>query len=97
MALIKALKGSGFFSEVPIKVNGLEIVPLQFSSAILFKEWKLGQTEEELTVMKVIAEGTLGGKFKRIEYDLLDRYDEKTQMSSFVRACPRAKILKLIY
>ncbi|MFN0176470.1 MAG: saccharopine dehydrogenase family protein [Saprospiraceae bacterium] len=83
--LITALKDSGFFSEAPIKVNGVEVVPLQFSSAILFKEWKLGQTEEELTVMKVIVEGTVGGKFKRIEYDLLDRYDDKTQMSSMSR------------
>ncbi len=83
--LITALKDSGFFSEVPIKLNGVEITPLQFSSAILFKEWKLGTTEEELTVMKVIVEGKMDGKDKRIQYDLLDRYDEKTEMSSMSR------------
>ncbi len=83
--LITALKDSGFFSEAPIRLNGIEISPLQFSSAILFKEWKLGQTEEELTVMKVIVEGTEAGKPKRVEYNLLDRYDEKNQMSSMSR------------
>ncbi|MDO8368267.1 MAG: saccharopine dehydrogenase C-terminal domain-containing protein [Saprospiraceae bacterium] len=83
--LIAALKESGFFSEDPIKLNGVEITPLQFSSAILFKEWKLGTTEEELTIMKVIVEGKMDGKDKRIQYDLLDRYDEKTQMSSMSR------------
>ncbi|MFN0215062.1 MAG: saccharopine dehydrogenase family protein [Saprospiraceae bacterium] len=85
VALIAALKESGFFSEQAIQVNGVEVVPLQFSSAILFKEWKLGPAEAELTVMKVIVEGELDGKPKRIQYDLLDRYDEKNQMSSMSR------------
>lgn len=83
--LISALKDSGFFSEQAITVNGVAVTPLQFSSAILFKEWKLGPSEEELTVMKVIVEGRADGKAKRIEYDLLDRYDASTQMSSMSR------------
>lgn len=83
--LISALKDSGFFSEQAITVNGVTVTPLQFSSAILFKEWKLGPSEEELTVMKVIVEGRADGKAKRIEYDLLDRYDASTQMSSMSR------------
>lgn len=83
--LISALKDSGFFSEQPVKINGVDITPLQFSSAILFKEWKLGPTEEELTVMKVIVEGAESGKPKRVVYEMLDRYDAKTQMSSMSR------------
>jgi len=52
--LIIALKESGFFSKEKINVDGKEISPLQFTSKILFNEWKLGADEEELTVMKVI-------------------------------------------
>jgi saccharopine dehydrogenase-like NADP-dependent oxidoreductase len=37
-----------------INVDGKEISPLQLTSKILFNEWKLGEEEEELTVMKVI-------------------------------------------
>lgn len=79
--LIIALKESGFFSAEKINVNGNEISPLQFTSKILFNEWKLGEDEEELTVMKVI----LKSEQKAIEYDLLDRYDAATKTSSMSR------------
>lgn len=83
--LIAALKESGFFSHEAVTVNGASVVPLQFVSKILFDEWKLGEEEEELTVMKVIVEGSDNGQHKRIEYDLLDRYDERTKLSSMSR------------
>ena len=72
--LIIALKESGFFSEEKINVDGTAVSPLQFTSKILFNEWKLGEDEEELTVMKVI----LQGEGKTIEYNLLDRFDTAT-------------------
>jgi saccharopine dehydrogenase-like NADP-dependent oxidoreductase len=83
--LIIALKESGFFAETPMQINGAEISPLQFSSKILFNEWKLGDTEEELTVMQVLIEGTADGLPQRIQYDMLDRYDPATQLSSMSR------------
>jgi lysine 6-dehydrogenase len=79
--LIIALKQSGFFSEEKIKVNGAELSPLQFTSKLLINEWKLGETEEELTVMKVIVHG----EEKTIEYNLLDKFDAATQTSSMAR------------
>jgi saccharopine dehydrogenase-like NADP-dependent oxidoreductase len=79
--LIIALKESGFFNTEKINVDGKEISPLQFTSKILFNEWKLGEDEEELTVMKVI----LKSGIKAIEYDLLDRYDISTKTSSMSR------------
>lgn len=79
--LIIALKESGFFNEEKIVVDGNEISPLQFTSKILFNEWKLGEDEEELTVMKVI----LKSANKTIEYNLLDRFDTTTKISSMSR------------
>ncbi|HLP38431.1 saccharopine dehydrogenase family protein [Lacibacter sp.] len=79
--LIIALKQSGFFSEKKIVVEGKELSPLQFTSKLLINEWKLGETEEELTVMKVIVHG----EGKTIEYNLLDKYDAATQTSSMAR------------
>ena len=64
-----------------INIDGKDISPLQFTSKILFNEWKLGDEEEELTVMKVI----LKSNEKTIEYDLLDRYDAVTKTSSMSR------------
>lgn len=83
--LIIALKQAGFFDEQEITINGSKISPLQFCSTMLINNWKLGSTEEELTVMKVIVNGESGGKPKRVEYNLLDYYDAKTNTSSMAR------------
>lgn len=83
--LIIALKQAGFFDEQEIIINGASISPLQFCSKLLIQNWKLGAEEEELTVMKVIIEGEENRKAKRIEYDLLDRYDFSTKTSSMAR------------
>jgi len=79
--LIISLQQSGFFSEEKIMVDGKEISPLAFTSAILINDWKLGEKEEELTVMKVV----LHGEGKTVEYDLLDYYDALTETSSMAR------------
>jgi lysine 6-dehydrogenase len=83
--LIIALKQAGFFSDKPVKIGRQEISPLEFSSRILFDNWKLGAEEEELTIMKVIVEGEKNGKPQRVEYNMLDRYDASTKISSMSR------------
>lgn len=80
--LIIALREAGFFSEENMEINGQQIRPIDFTSMLLFREWKLGEDEEELTVMKVI----LHGEGKRIVYSMLDRYDLKTRISSMSRS-----------
>jgi saccharopine dehydrogenase-like NADP-dependent oxidoreductase len=80
--LIIALLQSGFFDTTPIKVNGTGISPLDFTSKMLVKEWKLGEEEEEFTVMKVIVKG----EGKRVTYDLYDEYDPQTKTSSMARS-----------
>ncbi len=81
---IRVLKESGFFSEKAINVNGKEVVPLEFTSKILFSEWYLGD-EEELTVMRVRLKGKKEGKAAVVIYDLHDVYDVKTGISSMSR------------
>jgi len=83
--LIIALKESGFFDTEPITVKGHKVSPLDFSSQVLFKEWKLGEEERELTIMKVILHGHDNGQKRTIEYNLLDRYDDETKISSMSR------------
>ena len=84
--LIIALKDAGFFNKQTININGTEIAPIEFTSKILFKEWKLKEDEEELTVMKVIVEGKEKGTKKKVVYELLDEYDKTTQLSSMSRS-----------
>lgn len=83
--LIMALQMAGFFSEEPIQVKGQPVRPLDLSSALLFREWKLGEEEPEFTVMRVLVEGEKQGKPMRVEYNLLDRYDDATKTASMSR------------
>ena len=82
---ILALKHAGFFDEKEIEINETKISPLKLSSKILFKDWKLGEEEEEFTVMKVIVEGERKTYPQHVEYNLLDAYDAKTKTSSMSR------------
>ena len=79
--LIIALQQAGFFEQTPLRINDVDITPLEFTSKLLVNEWKLGPEEEEFTVMKVI----IKGENKTIEYTLLDRYDAATRTSSMAR------------
>jgi saccharopine dehydrogenase-like NADP-dependent oxidoreductase len=67
-------------------INGTEISPLDFTSKILFNEWKLGETEKELTVMRVTLKG-INKKEEIVEviYNLYDEYCPETRTSSMAR------------
>ncbi|MFT5723681.1 MAG: lysine 6-dehydrogenase [Bacteroidia bacterium] len=83
---IKVLKETGFFGTDPIKVNGKEVTPLEFTSKLLFKDWKLDAEEEELTVMRITLKGENSTNEKvEIRYDLYDEYDVSTKTSSMAR------------
>lgn len=83
---VKVLKESGFFSEKKITINNSEISPLEFTSKILFNEWKLGDTEEEITVMRISLTGTDDKDVKKtIVYNLHDEFCNKTNTSSMAR------------
>ena len=84
--IVKALKASGFFSTDKININGTSVSPLAVTSRILFDEWKLGATEEEITVMRVTVKGKeKEGTHMTVEYNLYDEYNPATQTSSMAR------------
>jgi len=83
---IKVLKQSGFFNDKEIIINGVPIKPIDFTSKILFDEWKLGETEEELTVMRINIKGkNSNGQTEEVIYNLYDEYCKKTNTSSMAR------------
>ncbi len=83
---VRVLKESGFFSEDKIEVNGQQVSPLEFTSKILVSEWKLGESEEELTVMRVTLKGeNEDGQIEEIVYNLHDEYCKDTNTSSMAR------------
>jgi len=83
---VRVLKESGFFSEEKLDVNGVTVSPLDFTCKILFNEWKLGETEEELTVMRVSLKGeNADGQIEEVVYNLHDEYCPETKTSSMAR------------
>lgn len=83
---VRVLRESGFFGEEAVEVGGQLVKPLALTSKLLFKAWKLGDTEPEFTVMRVTVAGVdASGVRKRVRYDLLDAYDTASQTSSMAR------------
>ena len=83
---VKVLKESGFFSKENIDVKGKKVTPLDFTSKILFNEWKLGETEEEITVMRVTIKGENANRqTEEVVYNMHDEYCPETKTSSMAR------------
>jgi len=83
--LVIALQLAGFFNEKEIEWNGNKIRPLDFTSRILFDQWKLQPGEAEFTIMRIILKGTKENHPVTIEYFLYNEYDAATQTASMSR------------
>ncbi len=83
--LIQALKTAGFFDKEPIAVNNTYVRPIDFTSNILIRDWKLNPNEPEFTVMRIDIHGHEDGKQKHIRYELYDEYDHEQKLSSMAR------------
>lgn len=79
------LRETGFFSTEPIEVNGVQVSPRDVTAKLLFPMWKLPPGESDITVMKIIVEGTKAGKKTRVTYDLHDTYDVESGVHSMAR------------
>jgi saccharopine dehydrogenase-like NADP-dependent oxidoreductase len=83
---INVLKKSGFFDTKPVLMNNSEVIPLEFTKKMLFPSWKLGENEEDFTVMRIIVEGIdAASKRKRFTYNLYDTFDKATAIHSMAR------------
>ncbi len=83
---IRVLKESGFFSTEKMNIKGTDIAPLDFTCRILFNEWKLGESEEEITVMRVTLIGeNPEGETEKVVCNLHDEYNVSTGTSSMAR------------
>lgn len=84
-ALMRAFRDAGLFGLAPIDVGGVEITPRDVAAALLFPRWKYEPAEEDLTVMRVTADGVIDGRETRLVWDLLDLFDADRGGSSMAR------------
>lgn len=79
--LMKGLIKAGFLNSTKINFKGQQLSPLEFTSALLFDQWKLGPTEAEFTLMTI----KITSAQKTVYYELYDEYDAVSQTSSMSR------------
>jgi lysine 6-dehydrogenase len=84
-AMVKVLRDSGFLSPESIVVDGVSVSPLAVTSRLLFEQWRFEPGEPDVTVMRVDVEGIGTGGREVRRFDLFDRYDPATGISSMAR------------
>lgn len=100
--LMRVLRHMGLFSHDVIDINGtspgVKVRPIDVTSALMFPQWKYQPGEEDLTVMRVIARGTMEGKLRTLQWDLLDRFDKRSQCTSMSRttALPCTAVARMV-
>ncbi len=82
---MRILRESGFFSTEPVDVVGNPVRPIDLTTQLLFPMWQLEEGEADLTVMRVLVEGLQEGQPTRYVYDLMDRYDPESGVTSMAR------------
>ncbi len=81
---VEALAASGFFDDER-EVNGETLRPRELSAKLLMAEWFQGEKDYDVTVMRLVAEGKIGGRALRRTYDLIDYADREGAVSSMAR------------
>jgi lysine 6-dehydrogenase len=82
---LEMLKKSGFFSEQAITVNNTSLKPLDFTSELLFKQWKIKPGDEDLSVLAIKIQGKEANRSVTHDYFMIDRYDKQSQLLSMAR------------
>ncbi len=96
--LMRVFRETGLFSLDPVSVNGVDVRPRDLLARLLFPKWTYAEGEEDLTVMRVVAEGLLDGAETRLTWDLLDRADPRSGFSSMSRttAYPCTSVARML-
>jgi saccharopine dehydrogenase-like NADP-dependent oxidoreductase len=83
--LMRVFRETGFFDTTPIEIAGVKVRPIDVTSALLFPKWTYVEGEVDLTIVRARIEGLEDGEPTRYTWDLVDRTDEATGVSSMSR------------
>ncbi len=83
--LMRAFRDAGFFSPEPVEAAGVRIAPRALTERLLFSAWKRPEGESEFTLLRVVCEGRKGGRRTVLTYNLFDRTDPGTGVTSMAR------------
>ena len=84
-AIMKLFCDTGLFSQRPVRVGEQEVVPRDLTSALLFQHWEMREGDEDITVMRVMAEGMKDHRKVIFAAALHDEYDRNEGIHSMAR------------
>ena len=82
---MRVLRDAGFFSSCEIQAASGSVRPRDVTEALLFSAWQFEEGEPDLTVMRIVIEGSKDGRRVRHTFNLLDYYNPDTETSSMAR------------
>ena len=83
--IMEAIRELGLLELEPVDVKGMKVVPRDLVVSAMGP--RLTKPEgQDLVAMRVYAEGTKGGKPKKIGWEMVDYYDEETGISAMERS-----------
>ena len=83
--IMEAIRELGLLELNPVDVKGMKVVPRDLVVAAMGPKLTKPNARD-LVAMRVFAEGTKGGKPKRVGWELVDYYDEKSGISAMERS-----------
>ena len=82
--LVEAMRDLGFFALDPVDVNGARVVPREMAIAILDPKLRKPGSPD-LVALRVVVEGTCGGKSARHTFEVVDRFDSTRGITAMMR------------
>ncbi len=79
----KLLVDLGLTKKEKINIKGKPIAPMDFLAKILLEN--LPRNEPDVVLLKVLGEGVLNGEKHKVEYTMIDYYDEKNKTTAMMR------------
>ncbi len=83
--LMRVLRETGFFRKEPMTVKGVEVSPLDLTTALLFPMWQMKEGDVDVTVLRITVEGMDKGEPVKRVVDMVDRQDPVTGFTSMAR------------
>jgi len=69
----------------PIDYKGSSVIPIEFTSKLLFPLWELKKNEREMTILYIYLWSKENGKNKEINYFLIETTDLERGVSSMAK------------
>jgi len=82
--VMESIRELGLFSQTPIKVNGLDVVPRDLFIAAA-TPYLTGTDPRDLVALRVLVRGERDGRSRTVRYDVLDRYDPEHGITAMMR------------